>query len=382
MKKEAYIIAVIEVLLLIISLLQMFVFKSFNYFVYLLVLFIVLAVVYYFLHFDRRKERLAKDVILIISIAVLLYWLVTYVIGYFSGFLLSSYQRSFFGILKNVLYGFGLIIITELLRHIVLRRRNAIDAKLLILTVIAFSFVEVATKFSLNQLDSNTQILKLMFSVVVPIFSKNVLLTYITTKTGYVSSTIYRSLMELPLYIVPIVPNLGYYIENLTITILPLIILLIIYKIYYSSDDKVVSSRMYNKLNRLSTLGYGLVVVILVVVVLLVSGVGRYIVYTIGSASMDDTISVGDVVVIDKKDKSFEEKDIIAFYHNDVILVHRIIGIYEDDYGIYYQTKGDNNDDADTWLVKENEVVGQYKLRIRWIGWPTVKLNEWLMGGD
>ena len=32
--------------------------------------------------------------------------------------------------------------------------------------------------------------------------------------------------------------------------------------------------------------------------------------------------------------------------------------------------------------LKENEVVGQYRMRIRWIGWPTVKLNEWLVGGE
>ena len=120
MKKETYIIAIIEVILLIISLLQMFVFKSFSYPIYLIVLGVVLATAYFLLHFDKRKERLSKDVILVISITVLSYWLITYVIGYFSGFLLNSYQRSFFGILKNVFYGFGLIVITEFLRHIFL----------------------------------------------------------------------------------------------------------------------------------------------------------------------------------------------------------------------------------------------------------------------
>ena len=117
-------------------------------------------------------------------------------------------------------------------------------------------------------------------------------------------------------------------------------------------------------------------------VVILVSGIGRYIVYTIGSGSMEPTIDVGDVVIIDKKDKEYVENDIIAFYHNDVILVHRIISVYEDDFGTYYQTKGDNNESSDSWLVKEKEIVGTYKLRIRWIGWPTVKLNEWLLGGE
>ena len=381
MKKDAYMISIVEVIVLIISLLQMFVFKSFSYPVYLILLFGILVLSYFLLKFDRRKERLSKDVVLIVSIAVLLYWLVIYIVGYFSGFLINSYQRTFWGISKNLFFGFGLIIITELIRHMLLRRRTT-KMKLIVLSVIALSMVEIATKFSIGQLDSNTQILKLFFSVVVPIFSKNVLLTYITLKTGFVGSTIYRTLMELPLYVVPIIPNLGYYIENLIITILPLIILLIIYKIYYSSDDKIASSRMYSKLNKLSSIFYAFIIVVLLTIVILVSGIGRYIVYTIGSASMEKTINVGDVVVIDKKDKEFVENDIIAFYHNDVILVHRIISIYEDDFGIYYQTKGDNNDDADSWLVKEADVVGQYRMRIRWVGWPTVKLNEWLLGGE
>lgn len=381
MKKETYIIAIIEVLLLIISLFQIYVVKSFSYPIYLLILFVILGISYYFLKFDKRKERLSKDIMLIIGIVVLLYWLIIYIVGYFSGFLMNSYQRSFFGITKNVLYGFGLIASSEMFRHMFLRRRND-NKKIFVLTIIVISMLEIVTKFSANQLDSNVQILKLLFSVVVPIFSKNIFLSFITLKVGCISSILYRSLMELPLYIVPIIPNLGYYIENLVITILPLIILLIIYKLYYSDDGKIASSRMYNKINKISNVIYSFIVILLLGVVLLVSGIGRYIVYTIGSASMVPTINVGDVVVIDKKDKEFKENDIIAFYHNDVILVHRIVKIYKDAYGEYYQTKGDNNDTADSWLVKEKDVVGQYRMRFRWIGWPTVKLNEWLLGGE
>lgn len=381
MKKETYIIAVIEVLLLIISLFQIYVVKSFSYPIYLLILFVILGISYYFLKFDKRKERLSKDIMLIIGIVVLLYWLIIYIVGYFSGFLMNSYQRSFFGITKNILYGFGLIASSEILRHMFLRRRND-NKKIFVLTIIVISLLEIVTKFSANQLDSNVQILKLLFSVVVPIFSKNIFLSFITLKVGCMSSILYRSLMELPLYVVPIIPNLGYYIENLVITILPLIILLIIYKLYYSDDGKIVSSRMYNKINKISNVIYSFIVILLLGVVLLVSGIGRYIVYTIGSASMVPSINVGDVVVIDKKDKEFKEDDIIAFYHNDVILVHRIVKIYKDAYGEYYQTKGDNNDTADSWLVKEKDVVGQYRMRFRWIGWPTVKLNEWLLGGE
>ncbi len=381
MKKETYIITIIEVLLLIISLFQIYVAKSFSFPIYLFVLFVILGISYFFLGFDKRKERLSKDILLIIGIVVLLYWLIIYVVGYFSGFLMNSYQRNFLGITKNLTYGFGLIVSCEMMRHIFLRRRNN-NSKLFLLSIIVFSLLEMVTKFSSSQLDSNMQILKLLFSVVVPIFSKNIFLSFITNKVGFTSSVLYRSLMELPLYVVPIIPNLGYYIENLIITILPLIILLILYKIYYSDDGKITSSRMYNKINKLSNVIYSFVVILLLGVILLVSGIGRYIVYTIGSASMVPTIDVGDVVVIDKKDKNFEEDDIIAFYHNDVILVHRIVKVYKDAYGEYYQTKGDNNETPDAWLVKEEDVVGQYRMRFRWIGWPTVKLNEWILGGD
>ena len=228
MKKETYIIAVIEVLLLIISLFQIYVVKSFNYPIYLLILFVILGISYYFLKFDKRKERLSKDILLIIGIVVLLYWLIIYIVGYFSGFLMNSYQRSFFGITKNILYGFGLIASSEVMRHMFLRRRND-NKKIFVLSILVFSMIEIVTKFSANQLDSNVQILKLLFSVVVPIFSKNIFLSFLTLKVGCVSSILYRTLMELPLYVVPIIPNLGYYIENLIITILPLIILLIIY---------------------------------------------------------------------------------------------------------------------------------------------------------
>ena len=126
MKKETYIIAIIEVLLLIISLFQIYVVKSFSYPIYLLILFVILGISYYFLKFDKRKERLSKDILLIIGIVVLLYWLIIYIVGYFSGFLMNSYQRSFFGITKNILYGFGLIASSEVMRHMFLRRRNDI----------------------------------------------------------------------------------------------------------------------------------------------------------------------------------------------------------------------------------------------------------------
>ena len=115
--------------------------------------------------------------------------------------------------------------------------------------------------------------------------------------------------------------------------------------------------------------------------------IGGYYFFSIKTESMEPTIKKGDIIIGKKYDGSNLKKgDIISFLtiENDrtIILTHRIEEVFSDGALVSYQTKGDNNETADSWLVKEKDVVGQYRMRFRWIGWPTVKLNEWLLGGE
>ena len=41
-----------------------------------------------------------------------------------------------------------------------------------------------------------------------------------------------------------------------------------------------------------------------------------------------------------------------------------------------YVTKGDNNNNVDTSLVEENQIIGKLKLNIKFIGYPTVLLQD------
>ena len=45
---------------------------------------------------------------------------------------------------------------------------------------------------------------------------------------------------------------------------------------------------------------------------------------------------------------------------------------------ISFKTKGDYNNTKDSWTVKQEDVIGIVKFRIRWVGMPTVALNELL----
>ena len=77
------------------------------------------------------------------------------------------------------------------------------------------------------------------------------------------------------------------------------------------------------------------------------------------SASMEPTISTGDVVYINSNisyDK-IKEGDIIAYQSGNMMVVHRVIEVGED--GLI--TKGDNTDEYDMNPVNEKMYLGRVK---------------------
>ena len=86
-----------------------------------------------------------------------------------------------------------------------------------------------------------------------------------------------------------------------------------------------------------------------------------------------------DVVIIEKIDGKYEKLkkgQIIAFQYGGVIVVHRLINIIEDEGQYYFYTKGDANNSADEDMVKEEEVLGIVRRVVKYIGYPTVLINE------
>ena len=110
----------------------------------------------------------------------------------------------------------------------------------------------------------------------------------------------------------------------------------------------------------------------------LVLDFGRYGILAIASSSMTSTINKGDAIIIDKREKEYKVKDIIAFAGGDKVIVHRITRVIKKDGNIYYKTKGDFNKKEDDFLVNSKLVIGQEKFRILFLGIPAVTINELL----
>ena len=215
----------------------------------------------------------------------------------------------------------------------------------------------------------------MFFTIVIPIVTKNILMTYVADKASYKNNIVYRLIMEIPIYIIPIVPDIGDYLRNLSLLVLPLILLYCHNYNYYESR-KIKNGKNLHRNRILNTICDIIIMIVLVCMIVLVSGKFRFIALTIGSGSMSNTINKGDVVIIDKN-SNYNVGDIVAFKKGRRILVHRIV--YKSENG--YNTKGDNNKDRDNWLVAEGDIIGKYMFRIKYIGWLTVWTNEWLNGG-
>lgn len=85
--------------------------------------------------------------------------------------------------------------------------------------------------------------------------------------------------------------------------------------------------------------------------------------YQILSGSMEPTLKIGEIVLIDTNDTNVGEGDVIAFYMGEQVVIHRIHEIISDE---VYITKGDGNPNVDFSPVKQEEIIGTLWIHLRW----------------
>ena len=112
----------------------------------------------------------------------------------------------------------------------------------------------------------------------------------------------------------------------------------------------------------------------------LTSGIFKFYALAIGSESMEPRINKGDVVIVEKLNESeikkLKEGEVLVYKHNDMVIIHRIVRVKEYNGAVYFNTKGDNNNEEDSWTIDEALVIGRATLKIPYLGVPTVWLNE------
>ena len=177
------------------------------------------------------------------------------------------------------------------------------------------------------------------------------------------------------MYIVPIIPVLGEYLFS-TIN---LIYFYLIYNTISTNMQKYDKKKA--KLPAITkTVFITPVIIFLIVLMILISGIFKYQLVTIGSNSMLNVYGRGDAVIYKKVTKEtrgeLQEGSILVFKKNELVVTHRIISIADITGEVIYKTKGDNNESADNFVVNEDEVMGYVVYKIPYIGYPTILLKE------
>ncbi|WP_102261369.1 signal peptidase I SipW [Mesobacillus jeotgali] len=94
---------------------------------------------------------------------------------------------------------------------------------------------------------------------------------------------------------------------------------------------------------------------------------------TVLSGSMEPTFKTGSLIVVEevKNAKSLKENDVITFRQDEKkVVTHRIIQVVKQGDQVSYQTKGDNNEDADMNQVLPQNIVAKYTgLTIPFVGY-------------
>lgn len=378
MKKGFNKILILEIILLIFLLFNSFVFKIANMYVIsgIMLPFLILMIVLN--GFEKDNYRYKKDVLLNIIIFLLMYYFITYFLGLFSGFVKSSYSLSFINIIKNTFPVIALILISELMRYVLFNKTKR-NLPCLIIGCLLFVMVDVNTMVHIYDVKTALGITKMICLVVFPSITKNIFLTYLTMKVGYKNGIIYRLITEISTYLLPIFPDFGEYINVLLKTVLPIAIMARLNNMFnYYSVRKIKDSRY----NSRKLVLYSVITFALLTIVLLTSGLFTYQALTIGSGSMSPAIEKGDVIILksmkNEETRKIKKGDVLVYNHDNKIIVHRVIKKSNNGETISFKTKGDYNNAKDSWTVKQEDVIGIVKFRIRWVGMPTVALNELL----
>lgn len=366
----------INIYLLLFAFFSLFIAKSFNYYLYLFVLAASALVIYKLIKTERKRERFNTELFLIIIISVIFFNIVTYFIGFFSGFYYTTYSKTLTGIMRNISLALILFTSIEMIREKLIKSGKEYKL-IIILTFITLSLLELPSIINFRLLTTPTDILTAVVSIIIPIFTKNIFLTYCTYTTGFKNSFTYQLLTSIPNYLLPVFPNLGDYFTDVFNILLPIILIVIAINLNILKREKITNSRQIKKKAIFERVFIILIASLTIIMMYLTSGIFRFISLAIGSESMTGAIDKGDVVIIDKKDKNINEKDIIAFKQNEKIIVHRVTKVLDKEKGIY-KTKGDFNKSEDSWIVEEGQLVGTVKLNIKYLGWPTIKLSELL----
>ena len=281
----------------------------------------------------------------------------------------TPYSHKIISILKNIIIQIIPIIGIETLR-IAIIAKNKNNKMLIVIVTILLMLLQI-NYHTIEDLYSNKEeLFRYICSNIAPIIIYNIIYTYFILKNMYLFAISYRVLEKLFVLLMPIFPNVDWYVTGST-SILLFIFIYLLFKYKYLKENE----------NFIGKFSYIITFVLALMLVCFMIGIFKYEPICILSNSMTPVYEIGDVVIF-KNMNSYElnnipKNSIIVYTKDDKNIAHRIINIIKTGDRTLYQTKGDSNNTSDAGLVQIEQIKGVYVFHIKYIGLPSVWLYKY-----
>ena len=269
MKKSEKKILAVEIILILTFIFNIFVLKNSSQYLIAIILAIALVLLYLMVGFEKDNLRLKRDLLMTTLIYVISYYIVTYILGIFFEFLRSPYSLGLVTFLRNVTPVLVFIFAKELLRY-ELNMKGEKNNLLIILSIVIFVLADTSTLLYKYNLTNVSDLVKFLEVAFFPLAAENIMLTYLATRGGYTSTITYQILMKMPIYVVPIVPNINTYIDVIFKIVFPLLLFRSLYEEVSGNKERQLEKAKSNHLAK--RIVFSVSVVILLVTVYLTSG--------------------------------------------------------------------------------------------------------------
>jgi signal peptidase len=231
-----------------------------------------------------------------------------------------------------------------------------------------------------------------LISTGLPALAGSFLATYLAVLGGPVAAIAYRGVLIAFEWYSPLLPNPPLAIRTLISVMLPIISVLMINATamprLLQRMGVIASTQRRTRRNRTSqasATGWITISVVCVVLVWATTGLLGFYPSTVVSGSMNPTVNVGDLAFITPVDAtSLHVGDVISYRVDEVMVLHRIVGILSSENTLLFTTKGDANTASDPDPVFPAQIQGKLLVTVPKIGWiaiaiKSVALTLWMM---
>lgn len=342
---------------------------------YTMILFLIIILIGFNIYFVLEKDnhRYFKDILFEILLFFAFFFILYYILGLVVGLTKTQNYFSINGIRDFLLPIPIYIILREVFRYNLLCKADG-NKLCTVLVIILMVLFDITDDFYYTDFSTKYNIFKFLALALLPAISKSISYSYISKQMGYKPTIIFDLIFVLYPYIIPIIPNPNEYIVSIIYLLIPIVFAFRILKFFEAKEDDMIPSDYHKKKFK----GILLPFFVVATLIYFYSGYFRYYAIAIASGSMQPEINKGDIVIVDQKytHNKIEIGDVIATKRESIIIVHRVVKKVKINNSYLYYTQGDANSKIDDFVIEKDMIIGKVKMKIPYIGYPTVWFNK------